>query len=275
MALTLAPEVELRIGAANARALREGTGLPEAFECYACGGTGYPVKEEIIASVLTVPGRQEVVIQLAHAGCTSSAVLSIEEFNAIVAERAHHGGAQLAGDNDVVVNGRVVGRRPEAQPMPDQPVGDCPAQGLHSVPDGFGTGEPRADRLIAASFARCPACVPLTLAEIESAKAVSGLLALIVNWAANGSLVSGSARGLAGQAALESWQRGLAGEVSRYTLEAAKRVTYLAGGTGGSATFEASRLEPYLHSLTRRQRRAIAEDCLDGLHGIAVLLGRA
>ncbi|MEY9839357.1 hypothetical protein [Streptacidiphilus sp. EB103A] len=270
MSLTISPEVEHVLGKPNADAFRAGQGLPAEFECYACGGIGHAHTDATVASVLAT-GTDTQIVVLAHAACSPSAVLSKERFDAITAKRTRSDGAQVASESTVVQDGKVHGR-PESQPMPPHPVVGCPAGGLHPVRDGLATGEGLADRLVAATLARCSPCQQAAIAQIESVQSLPALIALVVNWAANCSQVTGRAHGQTGQAALERWRSTLAGEVPRPVLEAAKRVDYLAGARD-YAHLDAGRLDPYLRSLTRRQRRAIAESCLDGLMGLVSLLG--
>ncbi|MFK0047956.1 hypothetical protein ACIQU4_28485 [Streptomyces sp. NPDC090741] len=221
-------------------------------------------------TVLTGSGVE--IIILGHSRCTTSMVLSQSELDAIAAGRTHSDGADLPSQGGVMTDGRLHGR-PDAQPMPDAAVRDCPAGGLHEVPDGLGTGQSLADRLLAAHVARCQPCSLVTTAAIDTNRQILALAALVVNWAANASKFTGERRGLTGQEALEAWRSAILLEAPRHASEAAARITYVAGSLG-EAHFEAGRLDAYLRSLTRRQRRSVAEYALDGLLGVLALLGR-
>ncbi|MFI1765156.1 hypothetical protein ACH41H_24290 [Streptomyces sp. NPDC020800] len=243
--------------------------MPDVYECYACGAIGRPATDDTVITVLTGSGAEIVI--LGHTRCTGSLVLTKAEFDTITARRTHSDGADIPSQGGVMTDGRLH-ERPEAQPMPDAEVKDCPAGGLHEVPDGLGTGQPLADRLVAAHYAKCQPCALVTMASIDTNRNVPALLALVVNWAANVSKFTGSRKGLTGQDALEAWRSAILLDAPRHASEAAAQITYVAGNIG-EAHFEAGRLDSYLQSLTRRQRRSVAEYALDGLLGILSLLG--
>ncbi|MEU7031879.1 hypothetical protein AB0A60_34930 [Streptomyces sp. NPDC046275] len=221
-------------------------------------------------SVLT--GAPVEVIVLGHGRCTGSQVLLKEEFDAITARRTLTDGADLPSQGGVITDGRLH-ERPEGQPMPEAEVKGCPSGGLHPVPEGCATGQAAADRLVAGYYAGCQPCALAAMEVIDATRQTPALTALVVNWVANCSQISGKRRGLTGQEAVEAWRAMLTLEAPQSALEAAARVTYLVGGSG-QAHFEAARLDSYLRSLTRRQRREVAEYALDGILGLLELLGR-
>ncbi|MGC5266717.1 hypothetical protein ACPXCO_37520 [Streptomyces cyaneofuscatus] len=266
--LTISPAVEQKLKPANCAALRAGSGVPDEYECYACGGIGRPATDDSVISVLT--GAPVEVIILGHARCTGSQVLREKEFNAITARRTRSDGASLPSQGAVITDGRLH-ERPEGQPMPETEVKNCPSGGLHPVPQGCGTGQPAADRLVAGHYARCQPCSVAALEAIDATRQIPALVALVVNWVANCSQAAGKRRGLHGQEAVEAWRATLTLDAPRPALQAAAGVTYLVGGSG-EAHFEAGRLDAQLHSLTRRQRREVAEYALDGVLGLLSML---
>ncbi|WP_432139767.1 hypothetical protein [Streptomyces sp. bgisy154] len=268
--LTISPTVEQRIGTPNSAALRAGQGVPDAYECYTCGGVGRPATDDTVVSVLT--GTPVATVILGHGRCASSQLLTKAEFDAITAGRTLTDGADLPSQGGVLTDGHLH-ERPQAQPMPDAEVQECPSGGLHPVPDGCGTGQAAADRLIAAHYARCRPCEKATMEAIDSVRQIPALVALVVNWVANCSQFTGKRKGLTGQEAVKAWRAALTLEAPRPAKDAAARVFYLTGGPG-QAHFEAGRLDTYLHSLTRRQRNSVAEYALDGLLGLLALMGR-
>lgn len=157
--------------------------------------------------------------------------------------------------------------------MPEAEVKDCPSGGLHAVPQGCATGQGAADRLVAGRYARCQPCSVAALEAIDATRQIPALVALVVNWVGNCSQFTGRVRGLQGQEAVEAWRSALTLEAPRPALQAATGVTYVAGQPG-EAHFEAGRLDARLRSLTRRQRREVAEYALDGILGLLAMLDR-
>ncbi|MFJ2218193.1 hypothetical protein ACIQVO_38340 [Streptomyces sp. NPDC101062] len=223
-----------------------------------------------MVSVLT--GAPVEVIILGHSRCTGSQVLLKKEFDAITARRTLTDGASLPSQGGVITDGRLH-ERPEGQPMPEAEVAGCPSGGLHPVPEGCATGQAAADRLVAGNYARCQPCALAALEAIDATKQIPALTALVVNWVANCSQIAGRRCGLTGQEAVDAWRASLTLEAPRAAMDAAAQVTYLVGGSG-QAHFEAGRLDSYLRSLPRRQRRDVAEYALDGILGLLALLGR-
>lgn len=172
--ITISPAVEQKLGAANCGTLRAGKGLPDVFECYACGGIGRPADDDSVISVLT--GAPVEVIILGHGRCTGSQVLAKEEFDAITARRTLSDGASLPSQGAVITDGRVHDR-PEAQPMPETEVKGCPSGGLHPVPEGCGTGQSAADRLVASHYASCQPCAAASMEAIDATQQIPALAA--------------------------------------------------------------------------------------------------
>lgn len=142
----------------------------------------------------------------------------------------------------------------------------------HPVPYALATGATLADAAVAAAMASCPRCQSLAIAELALADHVLQVAALLSSYAASGSAAVGAVLGQRGQEAFDTWSIATCPIVGRETKQVLEDLRIIAEVPGMSA-IDTTAAIGHLEKMGAAGRAQVCNDALDGLVGVAHLIG--